>query len=41
MVDITCSDCGVEAVVSNEVIFNVVYVCPECGEQLACAVAKE
>lgn len=38
---ITCPDCEVEAVQSDEAVFNVIYVCPECGEQLACAVAKE
>lgn len=39
--EITCPDCGVDGVQSDATTFNVVYVCPECGKQLACAVAKE
>jgi len=38
---VTCSDCDVEGVQSDEATFNVVYECPECGKQIACAVAKE
>jgi len=37
----TCPDCDVKAVQSDAATFNIVYVCPECGEQLACSVAKE
>jgi len=37
----TCPDCGVEGVASDGAIHNVVYVCPECDRQLACAYAKE
>lgn len=39
--DIVCSKCDEEAVVSDDALFNVIYVCPECGEQLACATASE
>ncbi len=38
---IDCPDCGTEAVISDEFVHNVVYVCPDCGEQLACAYASE
>lgn len=37
----TCDDCDVEAVQSEDATFNVIWVCPECDAQLACAVAKE
>jgi predicted RNA-binding Zn-ribbon protein involved in translation (DUF1610 family) len=37
----TCPDCGVEAVRSDDSRFNVVYVCPTCDRQLACAYARE
>lgn len=37
----TCSDCDVEAVQSERTTFNVIWVCPECDKQLACALAKE
>jgi predicted RNA-binding Zn-ribbon protein involved in translation (DUF1610 family) len=37
----TCPDCGVDGVQSDRATFNVVYVCPSCDRQLACAYARE
>ena len=36
-----CPDCDAEPIRSDGSLFNVVYVCPECGRQLACESAKE
>lgn len=39
--EITCADCDAESIRSTESVFNVVYVCPDCGQQLGCDPAKE
>ena len=38
---VTCPDCGLEGVIDPAATFNVVYECPDCGQQLACKVARE
>ena len=37
----TCPDCDTAGVQSDRAMFNVVYVCPECDRQLACAYGRE
>jgi hypothetical protein len=39
--DPTCPDCDVVGVQSDRATFNIVYICPECDRQLACAYARE
>jgi predicted RNA-binding Zn-ribbon protein involved in translation (DUF1610 family) len=36
-----CADCDAEPVQSDKSLFNVVYVCPDCGQQLGSDNARE
>jgi predicted RNA-binding Zn-ribbon protein involved in translation (DUF1610 family) len=36
-----CPECDTEPVQRTESIVNIVYLCPDCGQQLGCSPAKE